>query len=126
MVAGDDLDWVAASGVEGASAVTVTLSADPETAGDRDYTVRLVFAEPYDVKPAQRVFDVGLQGKKVLSNFDVAQEAGGPRKVLVREFSGISAGKELTIDLEASVGKTILGGVEIVADDAGSSVGASR
>ncbi len=114
MVAGEDLGWVAASGLEGASTITVTLGAD--SAVHRDYTVRLVFAEPYDVAPTERVFDVSLQGKKVLSNLDVVRETGGARKVLVREFSDVRANAELTIDLNAITGKTILAGVEIVAD----------
>lgn len=115
MVAGEDLAWVAASGVEGASTITITLAAD-SSAVQRDYTVRLVFAEPYDVKPDERVFDVSLQGKKVLSNLDVVRETGGARKVLVREFSDVGAKAELTIDLHAITGNTILAGVEIVAD----------
>ena len=126
MVAGDDLAWVAASGVEGASSVIVTLNTDSTDADDRGYTVRLVFAEPHDVKPGQRAFDVSLQGEKVISSLDVAREAGGPRKVVVREFSGIRAGKELTIDLDAATGKTILAGVEIVADAPAAKSGASR
>jgi len=126
MVAGDDLAWVAASGVEGASNVTVTLSADSADTVDRDYTVRLVFAEPFDVQPDQRVFDVDVQSKKVLSHLDVAREAGGPRKVLVREISGVKANRELTIDLKAINGKTILGGVEIVADGPAPEIGASE
>jgi outer membrane protein assembly factor BamB len=126
MIAKDDLDWVAASGVEGASNITVTLNANSANGGDREYTVRLVFAEPYDVKPDQRVFDVSLQGKKVLSNLDVAREAGGPRKVLVREFSGVRANKDLSIDLKATTDKTIIAGVEIVADAPAPNIGASE
>ena len=126
LVSGDDLDWVASSGVEGASAVTVTLNADPADTDDRDYTVRLVFAEPHEVKPDERVLDVSLQGKKVLSNFDVAREAGGANKVVVREFAGVTAGKELTINLEAGTGKTILCGVEIIADEPAAKIGAAK
>ena len=116
LVEGESLRWVAASGVEGASVVTVTLNGDPAKAESRRYTVRLVFAEPNDFEPTERVFGVSLQGKEVLSNFDVVREAGGRNRVVVREFLGVMADKELVIGLEPAAGKSVLSGVEIVAE----------
>ena len=65
----------------------------------RSFTVRLYFAEPEDVQPGQRVFDVLLQGKTVLRDLDVVKEAGGPNRVLAKTFQGILAGNDLTIQL---------------------------
>lgn len=96
--------------------MTVTLNDDPTKAESGRYTVRLVFAEPDDLKPAERVFHVSLQGKRVLSNFDVVREAGGRNRVVVREFSGIAAEAELVVGMQATAGRSILSGVEIIAE----------
>ena len=57
----------------------------------RRFTVRLHFAELDDVAPGERVFDVKLHGKTVLRGLDVAKEAGGVRKALVKELHGVTA-----------------------------------
>ncbi|RZN37396.1 MAG: hypothetical protein EF813_05800, partial [Methanosarcinales archaeon] len=49
----------------------------------------MYFAEPNDTSVGERIFDVTLQGKIVLSNFDVVSEAGTPRKTVVKSFNGI-------------------------------------
>ena len=64
--------------------------------------------------PGGRVFDVALQGQTVLTGFDVAAEAGGPRRMVVREFQGIQAKADVTVTLTAKAGKPILCGVELV------------
>jgi len=76
-----------------------TIIESPVVAPKRRMTVKLHFAEPDDLKPGQRVFDVAIQGKKVLKNFDIVKEAGAPRRAVVKEFSGISAAKTLTVEL---------------------------
>lgn len=106
--------WVAASGVEGLTSVTVDLDQAKKSA--RKYTVRLHFSEPDDVKPGQRVFDVALQGKPVLKNLDVAGESGGRNRAVVKEFRGINSNQALEIALIPRVGKPLLCGVEIVAE----------
>ena len=80
------------------------------------YTVRLVFAEPDDVEPGERVFDVAIQGETVLSEFDIAAEAAGPHRVLVKEFPGIAAADTLRIELTPQRGEPILCGVELRRD----------
>ena len=86
------------------------------TGSERPYTVRLVFCEP-DVKEAgQRVFDVALQGRKVLTDFDVAREAGGARRTVVKAFTGILADKELALTFTRKTGDPLLCGIEIVAE----------
>ena len=65
----------------------------------RPYTVRLHFAELEEFEPGQRVFDVKLQGKLVLSNFDITDQAGGIRKAIAKEFKGIRTSDKLTLEL---------------------------
>jgi hypothetical protein len=112
------LNWVAASGMSGVTEVAIGLGDDGGK--PRSFTVRLVFAEPDSLKAGQRVFDVAIAGKTVLKDFDVAREAGGSRRSLVKEFTGIHAAGDLIVRLTPSAGATvprpILCGVEIIAD----------
>ena len=48
--------------------------------------VRLVFAEMSQFAPRARRFGVEIDGKRVLDDFDIAAEAGGPFKALTKEF----------------------------------------
>ena len=102
--------WVAASGVKGLASITIR---DLKRAS---YTVRLTFAEVERAEAGDRVFDVALQGRNVLPAFDVVKEAGGRMRSLVRECTGIASDGELTVDLTARKGLTILSGIEIIAE----------
>jgi len=53
------------------------------------YTVRLHFAEIFDNTPGMRIEDVTINGKPVLTNFDILATAGGMNKAVVKEVSGI-------------------------------------
>ena len=53
------------------------------------YTVRLHFAEVFGDAAGQRLENVAINDKPVLSNFDPVTAAGGPNKALVKEFTGI-------------------------------------
>jgi len=79
--------------------VTVTLAPDGR---ERTYTVRLTFVEPDRLPPGQRVFDVGVQGRTLLHDFDIAREAGGSWRGVVREFKGVKVVKDLTVTLTAT------------------------
>lgn len=52
-----------------------------------DATVELFFAESYFDKPGNRVFDVALNGKTVLKEFDIYAEAGGKNRAMVKKFN---------------------------------------
>jgi outer membrane protein assembly factor BamB len=110
-------NWIAASGLKGVNEVAIGLGDTGKT--PRTFTVRLVFAEPENKKPAERVFDVALQGKIVLKDFDIAKEAGGARRSLVKEFPDIQASGQLTVRLTPSAlaadQRPILCGIEIIA-----------
>ena len=64
----------------------------PVAAGD--YQVRLYFAEIYGPtsRVGARVFNVDIEGQRVLSNFDVFAEAGAANKGIVRTFDVASDG----------------------------------
>jgi len=65
----------------------------------KPYTVRLHFAELANDSAAKRVFDVKLQGKVVLDDFDILAASGGKNRALVREFKGILAVDTLKLEL---------------------------
>jgi hypothetical protein len=122
---------VAASGARGITSAIVTLvpppspysfapAVDPLGERERGYTVRLYFVEPDNTAPGERVFDVGLQGQTVLADFDIRKEAGGPARMIVKEFRGIKVRKELTVTLTpagcAPASEPVLCGIEILAE----------
>lgn len=74
----------------------------PEGHAPARYSVTLHFAEPEELPPGERVFDVYVQGKLVLEEFDVAKAAGGPRRAVVRRFEGVAVDGDLEIRLEPS------------------------
>ncbi len=80
-----------------------TFHMKPLPAG-RTYTTRLHFAETTFDAIRERVFNVNINGKPVLSNFDVFQEAGGKNKALVKEFSGIAPDKDGNVLIEFQKG----------------------
>lgn len=114
------LSWVAASGIRGAERLRITL---PELlAPAASYTVRLHFAEPDDVEPGERVFDITLEGQPVAGNFDIAAAAGGVRRAIVKEFRDVRVEGDLDLELkpaaEAKLREPILCGVELIAEGA--------
>jgi outer membrane protein assembly factor BamB len=109
------MNWVSSSGVKGLD--TCTLALGSAQSPPRKYTVRLCFSEPEDLAPGQRRFDVTMQGKPVLRNFDIAKEARGPNKSLIKEFKNVNAHEELKILFKPAPGaiaKPLLCGVQVV------------
>jgi hypothetical protein len=108
-----NMHWVAASGAVGLERLVLDLGKSDD---ERSWTVRLHFAEPTGVGEGGRVFNVSLQGKVVLEDFDIVREAGGPRRAVIREFRGVRAGKTLQLDFAAKAGSPVLCGMEVVAE----------
>ncbi|MCI0635475.1 MAG: malectin, partial [Actinobacteria bacterium] len=106
---GQGWPWVAASGARGLSGVRL------EGLTPGRFTVRLVFCEPDQARPGDRVFDVSIQGQRVLDGFDIAREAGGRMRSVVREFRNIESDGSLAVALSARSGAPVLCGIEIVA-----------
>ena len=113
-----DKPWLFCSGVRGLRRCTIPL-AEP-TDGRARYTVRLALAELDDEAAGKRVFDIKLQGQVVAEKVDVFQQAGGRNKPLVKEFKGIDADRELTIEFVLAAANPepaqlpVLQGIEVV------------
>ena len=106
---------MAASGVKGLEALTITLDKEKK---ERTFTVRLHFAEPDSLKVGQRVFNVALQERTVLKDFDIVQEAGGKNRMLVKEFTGVRVRQDLHITFTGTGSQPpLLCGIEIVAEE---------
>ena len=118
-VSGPGLAWGAASGAQGLNTLKINLAGSNDKT--RLYTVRLHFMEPDDVQPGERTFGVRIQGQSAIDSLDVVKEAVGRNRSLVKEFTGVQGGPELTIELTpdsaAKVQAAILSGVEIQAED---------
>ena len=111
-----DIPWLFASEARGLSRCVIPLRGQ----GDEPalYRVRLAFVEPENKQPGQRVFSVLLQGKEVLTDFDIVKEAGGPNRALVKEFRSIIVKDKLHVELKAAKGLTLLSGLEVLSEDA--------
>ena len=94
------------------SLISLWFSSRPAT-----YTVRLHFAEVQNAPPGGRVFDVTLQGRRVLAKLDVAKEAGGPNRAVVKEFKGVRVKDDLRIGLKAHRGHPMLAAVEVIREE---------
>lgn len=83
------------------------------------YTVRIVFAEPDQLRPGERVFNVWMQGNLVLENFDTLKAAGGPNRGVIKEFRHVAIQDELLIRFQrtphSSVGPVVCG-IELLAE----------
>ncbi|MEZ5433669.1 MAG: malectin domain-containing carbohydrate-binding protein [Verrucomicrobiales bacterium] len=80
--------------------------------------MRLYFSEPETLPPGSRRFEVRLQGKTVLKDFDIAREATADAAMVIKEFADIPVGAELRIELVPASGSShppVLGGVEFIA-----------
>lgn len=105
-----DMRWVAASGMEDVSSISIPLA----NSKPRDYVVRLHFAEPTAKAEGERKFDVSIEDKPVLTQFDLFKEAGGANRAVVKEFE-VSVDSVLNIAFGAQVGKPLICGVEMIA-----------
>ena len=82
------------------------------------YTVRLHFAETYDGVTAagERVFDISINKKVVLKDFDVFKAAGGPNKPVIKEIKGVEVTDKLAIDFTTNIQNPEINGIEILAE----------
>jgi hypothetical protein len=114
-----NLKWVEASGAKGITSVSVKMvSGSGRNKESKPYTVRLHFIEPDNIQPGRRIFDVALQGKTVLKDFDIIKETQSPDVGLMKEFRQVNISDTLTVSLKATADdfETILCGIEIIAE----------
>ena len=131
--------WIGASGLRGEGEIVITPSLrrpflkkssksgeapaeEPLLKVDyptRPHTVKLYFSDPDSLPPGERVFNVSLQGKTVLENFDIATETGNANGLLVHEFHNIAIGANLRVELTSAEGSgkpPVIGGIEFIAE----------
>jgi hypothetical protein len=95
--AGGSQPWIVASGCRGIATLEVAAKADAKDVEGTPYTLRLHFADPDNAKPGVRVFNI-LHGDTVLAEkLDIAKEAGGRNRGLVREFKNVRVNGKLTL-----------------------------
>jgi hypothetical protein len=88
---------------------------------DGRYQVRLHFAEVFDDGAGRRLQDIAINGRKVLSNFDIFAAAGGMNKAVVKEFDDIAPDGDGNIVIRVSSPETSpdrnakISGIEILA-----------
>jgi outer membrane protein assembly factor BamB len=94
----------------------------PSGPASRSCTVRLHFAELASAEPGNRVFDVKMEGKTVLNAFDIAAEAGGPRRALVKTVRNVVVDGALDIEFvprtapPAPESLPLLNGLEVITE----------
>jgi len=123
-IAGTDKPWLFTSGCQGLLRCEIPLTDGGESGGPASYTVRLSFsAMPGDLV-GQRIFDIKLQDKVVVGDFDIAAAAGAVNRAVVKEFKGIEAASVLTLELIPKLADPqanqapIINCIEIIAEEA--------
>jgi hypothetical protein len=109
---GADLPWVAGSGCRGPIVLDVNVIAMPS---DTEYRVRLHFAELQRKRAGDRVFDVMLGSRTVLSSFDVMRAAGQTHTAIVKEFTTDAENGAVHVELVPRTDQPILSGIEVLA-----------
>jgi endoglucanase len=83
------------------------------------YTVRLHFAETYENidTDGPRVFNVNIQGKPALKDFNVQKEAAGVQKAIIKEFKGVEVTNgTLEVKFIALEQNPEINGIEVIAE----------
>ncbi len=78
------------------------------------YSVVLHFAETYHEDPGMRVFDVSIEGKKVLSDFDTVKAAGKDLTAVSKTFEVKVTDGELTIEFGINTENPMINGIEVI------------
>ncbi len=121
-----ELPWVLASGAEGVADVRVALSLrseqdsipEPSTGADertaQKFDVRLHFGVPAHLPEGIRVFDVYLQGERVLENVTLDPAGDEKARSLVASFEGIPVSETMHVHFDAKQGSPVISGIEMV------------
>jgi hypothetical protein len=106
-------------------AITKKLHLSTRSPFPKPYTVGLHFSDLENDTTGKRVFDVKLQGKVVLKDFDIVAEAGAGNKAVVKEFKGIMALNEIRLELVSrardmkGAAAPIISGMQVLAEQPG-------
>lgn len=106
--------WIHSSGYEGVTQVGVPVLGRNDKPGV--YDVRLHFAELDDVEAGSRRFDIALQEKVLVKDFDVIKTAGSTYRAVVKEIANVDIFDWLELSLKPKDGKRapILSGLELI------------
>ena len=97
-----DPSFVFATSRQGLEKCTIPIAEDDKGGGK--FKVGLGFSALPGDKPGRRVFDVKLDGKTVLKDFDIIKETGSADTAVWKDVT-ISLGKELVLELVPKVEK---------------------
>jgi hypothetical protein len=87
----------------------------PGLTANASYTVRLHFAEEYWTAAGSRVFNVSINGTRVLSNFDIFATAGAEYKAVVEQFgASASSSGSITIQFTTVKDNAQVNGIEVL------------
>jgi outer membrane protein assembly factor BamB len=105
--------WVGSYGAEGIEEVRIPLL--PKESSPLLYKVTFYFVEPKEIEAGKRVFDLYMQGKKVLSDIDIVKATGGSRRILKSLIESISVEEDLIIRFSPKAGSLppVISGIEI-------------
>lgn len=110
-VTGTERPWIYVSGLTGEIKLKIMGTQE------KKYRAVLHFMEPEQVRQGERIFDVLINGKKVLSRLDIVGETGTPCRALAKEVSGIAPCTAIELALELVSGKPpLLCGAEVIAE----------
>jgi CubicO group peptidase (beta-lactamase class C family) len=87
----------------------------PNLTASASYKIRLHFAELYQTASGRRVFDVVINGNKVLSRFDIYAATGARYKAIIRDFTTAADGSgQIVIAFNSITDNATIEGIEIV------------
>ncbi|MBN2411663.1 PQQ-binding-like beta-propeller repeat protein [candidate division KSB1 bacterium] len=113
---GNEYKWVGSSALTGPLDLMLTLEKEPVKSST--YTVHLLFAELENKAPGDRIFDVFIQDKNVLNDFDIVKEAGIENKTIIKTFRDVNVAGTLKISCVPSNMDTdslpLLCGIELI------------
>ena len=91
----------------------------PSLTPNTTYAIILHFAELYFTLPAQRQFNVSINGNQVLTNFDIVAETGGPFRGIDEAFfvKSDASGHILINFSSGAVNQPIINAIEIRGDN---------
>ncbi|MHC4244100.1 MAG: malectin domain-containing carbohydrate-binding protein, partial [Planctomycetota bacterium] len=98
-IAGTDKPWLFTSGCQGMKRCEIPLTDDADGQKAAMYTVRLGFKALPEDKEGRRVFDIKLQNKVVLENFDILKISGRINRAVIKEFKGVRAEDVIVLEL---------------------------
>ena len=104
---------VATTTINGVASFTYTI---PGFAPGTNYLVRLHFCETFFTTRGSRVFNVTINGRQVLTNFDIVAASGGQNIANIQQFTeAANASGQFVITFTSVTNNALISGIEIEA-----------